>query len=108
LPEVLHEGEHHGGVCGCHHGLPADHAAYSAEVAREGEAQLHFAGFATFYAKVEGLHPRGEVFGEGGLECLYVHATQDSKTAALNSRWLLHRAHAIHGCDSDRFQIRAL
>jgi hypothetical protein len=30
--EVLHEGEHHGGVCGGHHGLAAEHAADAGEL----------------------------------------------------------------------------
>jgi hypothetical protein len=28
---------------------------------------------------LKGLHPRGEVFGEGGLKRVDVHAAQDSK-----------------------------
>jgi hypothetical protein len=61
--EVLHQGQHHGGVCGGHHGLAAEHAADAGELVALRQAQFDLAAFAAFDSKMKGLHPRGEVFG---------------------------------------------
>jgi hypothetical protein len=103
--EVLHEGEHHGGVCRCHHRLAAEHAADAGELIAVRQAQRDLAANACLHSHLKGLHPRGEVFGEGGLKFVDIHAC---RIANSNPGRLFHGAHAVNRFERDGFQICAL
>ena len=61
--------------------MPAREFGRSEKRVRRRRADL--ADCAALNAKLQGLHPRREIFGQGGLECLDVYAAWDSKLKCL-------------------------